>query len=146
MENFEKTVDDNLAAWVAYVQEHGLSASQSSNEFDMARSIQWLLFDMICGLCLGQPLGFVKDHADKYSFQKTLEDRLPVVEKFAVLTEVNWWIRNLSRVPLMRRLLPSSMDKDGIGAIVGVSAASLPLGVSDHSLCSVSREHPQQTG
>ena len=125
MEDFEKVVDDNLAAWIAYVQAHGLSASQSSNEFDMARSIQWLLFDMICRLCLGQPLGFVKDHADKYSFQKTLESRLPIVEKFAVLTEVNRWIRILSRIPLMRRLLPSSKDKDGIGAIVGVSATSV---------------------
>lgn len=75
---------------------------------------------MICRLCLGKPLGFIQNHTDMFQFQKTVEDRLPIVEKFAVLGEVNVLVRILSRTPVLWRLLPSTKDKEGIGAIVGV--------------------------
>ncbi|KAF2188485.1 putative benzoate 4-monooxygenase cytochrome P450 [Zopfia rhizophila CBS 207.26] len=125
VENFESTIDENLACWLRYVDRHGLSAVNTTVEFDIARSIQWLLFDMICRLCLGEPVGFVEDHKDHYHFQKTLEERLPVVEKFAVMTEVNSWIRFISMIPFLRRVLPSSRDQDGIGAVLGLAETSL---------------------
>lgn len=97
-----------------------MSPQEGTFPFDIARSIQWLMFDMICNLCLGKPLGFIEHHSDQYNFQQILEERLPIVEKFSVLTEVNGWLKVLAAIPFARRLLPSSKDKDGIGAIMGV--------------------------
>lgn len=104
-----------------------MSGKNATLEFDIARSIQWLLFDIICRLCFGKPIGFIEDHKDHYHFQKTLEERLPIVEKFMVISEVNTWMRFISAIPVLRRVLPSTRDSDGIGAIWGVSMLRVKL-------------------
>lgn len=120
MQDFESTIDENLACWIKYVEENGLSVPGTTTEFDIARSVQWLMFDLVCRLCFGSPVGFVEKHGDCYHFQKTLEERLPIVEKFAVFTEMNAWIKFISYLPLIRRVLPSPQDQEGIGRILGV--------------------------
>ncbi|RAH69244.1 cytochrome P450 [Aspergillus aculeatinus CBS 121060] len=117
----EKTIDHNLLFWLEYIQKHALTTPDRHVAFDLARSIQWLLFDMVCHLCLGHSLGFVDQHEDCFGFQNVLETRLPIVEKFAVFTEVNTWIKVISRIPWVRRVLPTPQDQDGIGAILGVA-------------------------
>ena len=81
-------------------------------------------FDLICRLCLGHPLGFIRKHGDLYEFQKTLEERLPIVEKLGVLAEVGMIIKILSYIPLLKRLLPSAKDDRGVGKILGVGLSS----------------------
>lgn len=120
VEGFDSTIDENLDCWVKYIEENALCAPGATKEFDIARSIQWLLFDMVCCLCFGYPVGFVENYDDCYHIQKTLEERLPIVEKFAVMTGMNVWIKIISYLPLFHRVLPSSRDKDGLGAILGV--------------------------
>ncbi|KAI0977109.1 putative benzoate 4-monooxygenase cytochrome P450 [Xylaria arbuscula] len=118
VEDFEHTIDENLMNWVLYIQANAMSNQQATLEFDIARSIQWLLYDMICRLCFGVPGGFVDEHKDQHDFQETLEERLPIVEQFAVLTEANSWVRMIDRIPVLRRILPSSKDKEGLGVIL----------------------------
>jgi hypothetical protein len=142
VDNFESTIDENLVSWVGYIERSALSGTHTTHEFDIARSIQWLLFDMICRLCLGKPLGFVDGHCDRFSFQKTLEERLPIVEKFAVMTEVNVWIRLVARIPLLKRVLPTSRDTDGIGAIMGVGAETIVLPRSLLTIACSSQSEP----
>lgn len=116
----EYAIDQNLLTWLDYIRIHAVATPDRHVAFDMARSIQWLLFDMVCHLCLGHPLGFIDQHEDFYGFQNVLETRLPIVEKFAIFTEVNTWIKMISHIPILRRVLPSPQDRDGIGAIMGV--------------------------
>ncbi|PYH35826.1 cytochrome P450 [Aspergillus neoniger CBS 115656] len=117
----EDSIDQNLLFWLNYLQKHALTTSDRYVAFDMARSMQWLLFDMVCHLVLGHSVGFINEHEDCYGFQNVLETRLPIVEKFAVLTEINAWIKMISCIPIVRRVLPSPQDRDGIGAILGVA-------------------------
>ncbi|XRM37641.1 hypothetical protein ABZX51_001103 [Aspergillus tubingensis] len=117
----EYAIDQNLLTWLDYIRIHAVATPDRHVAFDMARSIQWLLFDMVCHLCLGHPLGFIDQHEDFYGFQNVLETRLPIVEKFAIFTEVNTWIKMISHIPILRRVLPSPQDRDGIGAIMGVA-------------------------
>jgi hypothetical protein len=105
---------------MSYVERNGLSDPGKTCEFEIARSIQWLLFDMVCRLCFGHPFGFIDKHEDCYDFQKMLDDRLPIVEKCAVLTEVNTWLRLIASVPILRNVIPSPRDSTGVGAILGV--------------------------
>ena len=136
VQDFESTIDENLACWIKYVEKNGLSVPGTTKEFDIARSAQWLMFELVCRLCFGYAVGFVEKHEDCYHFQKTLEERLPIVEKFAVLTEMNTWIKFISYLPLVRRVLPSPQDKDGIGAILKVQSfiAFRPHHTLDHSI------------
>ncbi|GAD97232.1 putative P450 monooxygenase [Paecilomyces variotii No. 5] len=121
VDQFEAILDQNMAAWLTYVENNGVSVPGHPREFEIARSVQWLLYDMVCRLCFGHPFGFVEKHSDCYQFQQTLEERLPIVEKFAVLTEVNTWIKFISHIPVLRDVLPAPSDENGIGAILGLA-------------------------
>ena len=121
----EATIDKNLIEWIRYIETNAISAHGSSREFEIARSIQWLGYDMICQLCFGHPLGFIHKHADCYDFQDTLERRLPIVERFAVVTEINWLLKFISFVPVLKSILPSTTDKSGVGKIMGVWLSKL---------------------
>ncbi|MCJ1323478.1 hypothetical protein MMC10_000138 [Thelotrema lepadinum] len=125
IDHFEETVDENLQEWIQWIQKSALSGPGRSEIFDIARSIQWLDFDLICRLCFGHCLNFIKSHSDQHDFQKVLEERLPIVEQFGVFMEVGSMIKFISRVPLLRKLLPSAEDKTGIGKIRGMARAAL---------------------
>ena len=99
---------------------NGVSSASETIKFDMACSIQYLTTDLITQLCFGEPFGFVKTHSDVFNFLETLESRLPIVEKFTVLVEINTLISFIAATPLLNRVLPQPTDKDGIGRITGV--------------------------
>ena len=82
---------------------------------------------MICRLCFGHPFGFVEKHADCHDFLKTLEERLPIVEKFSIYTEVSSLLSFISYMPWLNRILPSATDRNGIGKIIGVNHPCNPL-------------------
>ena len=87
----------------------------------MARSMQYLTTDVISHLCFGKPFGFVKTHGDVYGFIATLESRLPFIENFSVIVELNRVLSAICSIPFLKnRLLPQPTDEDGLGKIVGV--------------------------
>lgn len=106
----------------------------------MARSMQYLTTDVISHLCFGEPFGFVKTHGDVYGFIATLESRLPFIENFSVIVELNRVLSAICSVPFLKtRLLPQPTDEDGLGKIVGVclrhpSPKSLLSSSSDNDL------------
>lgn len=140
----EATINENLVEWIQYIEMNGLSYPGMTTEFDIARSIQWLLFDMICRLCFGHPFGFISKHEDCYDFQKTLEERLPIVEIFAVVTEMSRILRFVSHVPLLKRVLPSAKDQSGIGKILGVRLRAPPQRWSSFSISWLTSEQLAQ--
>lgn len=104
-----------------FIEKNGVSTPGSPpKEFEIGRSVQYLVTDMICRLCFGHPFGFIAKHADCYGFLKTLEERLPIVEKFSIYTEVSSLLSFISHVPWLKRILPSATDQNGIGKIIGV--------------------------
>ena len=57
-----------------------------------------------------------------FGFLQTLESRLPIVEQFSVLTELNTILSTLSKSNWVKRMLiPSAVDHSGVGRILGVS-------------------------
>ena len=121
IEGFEEDIDQSLQEWIQYVEKHGVSSpGHPSKEFEIGMSIQYLVTDMICRLCFGFPFGFVAKHADCHDFLKTLQERLPIVEKFSIYTEVSSLLSFISYIPYVKRILPSAKDANGIGRIIGV--------------------------
>ena len=121
IEGFEEGIQESLHEWIQYVEKHGVSyPGNSCKEFEIGRSTQYLVTDMICRLCFGKPFGFVASHADCHDFLKTLEERLPIVEKFSIYTEISKLLSLVSYVPWLKHILPSADDQNGIGKIIGV--------------------------
>lgn len=140
IEGFEGAIDENLQNWIKYVEQHGVShPNESPKEFEIGLSIQYLVTDMICVLCFGFPFGFIAKHADCYDFLKTLMERLPIVEKFSIYTEVCSLLSVVARLPYIKRILPSAKDSNGIGKIMGVSVINHLMLLFLHSPTSV---HP----
>ncbi|TGO57251.1 hypothetical protein BELL_1355g00010 [Botrytis elliptica] len=125
IEGLEATIDNNMREWIAYIEHNSKSTSQAMKPFDIARSIQWLDFDLICQLCFGHGLGFIANHSDRYDFQKTLDERLPIVEQIGVLAEFDSILRFISRVLFLNQVLPSAKDKSGVGNILGLAGTTI---------------------
>ncbi|KAL8848824.1 MAG: hypothetical protein Q9221_006163 [Calogaya cf. arnoldii] len=122
VDNFGQDIEQNLQEWIIYVQKHGVSYPNGPHkDFEIGRSIQYLVTDMICLLLFGRTFGFVAKHADCFDFLKTLEERLPIVEKFSIFTEINQLLALVSHIPWLKRILPSARDSNGIGKIIGIS-------------------------
>ena len=122
IEGFEEDIDQSLREWIQYVEKHGVSSpGHPCKEFEIGMSVQYLVTDMICRLCFGFPFGFVAKHADCHDFLKTLQERLPIVEKFSIYTEVSSLLSFISYIPYVKRILPSAKDASGIGRIIGVT-------------------------
>ena len=115
-------MDRSVQEWIAYLEKNAISSRHGGiREFEIGRSIQYLATDTICRLCFGKPFGFISNHADCFDFLRTLEERLPIVEKFSIYTEVSRLLSFISYIPWLRRVLPSALDRKGIGKIMGVS-------------------------
>jgi len=118
-----------LEEWICYINRQGISDASNTVKFDLARSIQYLTTDIISHLCFGQPFGFTKIHGDVHGFIATLESRLPIIEKFSVLVELNALLSALSYMPLFKRyILPQATDADGLGKILGVCPSEKNIG------------------
>lgn len=122
IEGFEQGIEQSLQEWIMFIEKNGVSYPDSElKEFEIGRSIQYLVTDMIGRLCFGRPFGFIAKHADCYDFLKTFEERLPIVEKFSIFTEVSSILSFISFIPWLNRILPSATDRNGIGKIMGVN-------------------------
>ena len=131
VEGFEEGIEESLQEWIRYVEIHGVSYPGGPiKEFEIGSSVQYLVTDTICRLCFGRPFGFIVKHADCYDFLKTLEERLPIVEKFSIYTEVGTLLSMISYVPWLKRILPSPHDENGIGRIIGVRFPQVLIGIS----------------
>jgi len=119
----EERVDETIRGWIQYVEMHGVSfPGAPPKEFEIGRSIQYLVTDLIVYLGFGYPFGFVQKHGDVYGILETVTERLPIVEQMTIFTEFSDILNFLTRIPwLKRRLVPSAGDKNGIGKMLTVS-------------------------
>ena len=100
----EATIDVRIREWIHMIDRNWASLPGESKRFDIGRSIQFLTM---------------------YDFLKTLESRLPIVEQFSVLTELNTLLLKISNIRwLKKNLIPSATDHSGVGRILGVSFRS----------------------
>lgn len=121
VEGVESCIDTRIQEWIRVIDQNWVSASGETKKYDLGRNIQFLTTDIICDLCFGRPLGFVKHQKDMHDFLKTLESRLPIVEQFSILTEVNTVLRVLSSSAWLKScLIPSANDHAGVGRILRV--------------------------
>ena len=126
LDSLESEVCERMQEFVNHIDtQWATDPGESIKTLDMARIIQFLTVDVITQLCFGKPLGFLSNNKDMFSFLKTIETQLPIVQHFTIIHEVNTLIQRLANVPWLKRLIaPSPRDCTGIGVIMGVSRSS----------------------
>ncbi|KAM3503456.1 hypothetical protein MY11210_008711 [Beauveria gryllotalpidicola] len=122
IQGLEHAVDERIGAFISRIEKHWVSDAGLTKSFDIATRIQFFILDTITQLCFGKPMGFVESDLDKHNFIATLETQLPIVQYFMVILALNTMTRWVAAVPWVRRLVvPSSVDKSGIGTIMRLS-------------------------
>lgn len=122
VEGLENVVDERITEFIERIERHWISAPGHTRPFDIARRIQFFTIDTITHVCFGRPMGFVESDMDKHNFIATIETQLPIVQHFSVILSLNTVLRWVAMIPPLRRLVvPSSLDKNGIGLVMGVS-------------------------
>ena len=117
----EAIIDERFAEWISYVEQCWTSSAETTRVFDIARSVQYLTTDIITHLCFGAPMGFVRKHEDLHEFLQTLENRLPIAERFSVFHELFTFLAIVTRIPVLKRhLIPNKEDGFGVGRILRV--------------------------
>lgn len=128
IEGLENVIDERVIEFIDRIDKDWLSPPGQTRLFDIARRIQFFTIDTITHVCFGRPIGFVESDTDKHNFIATIETQLPIIQHFSVFLSLNVVLRWAAKVPSLRRLVvPSSVDKSGIGVIMGVSKQSLEL-------------------
>lgn len=135
VEGLENVVDERISEFIERIERHWISAPGHTRSFDIARRIQFFTIDTITHVCFGRPMGFVKSDMDKHSFIATIETQLPIVQHFSVILSLNTVLRWVAMIrPLRRLVVPSSLDKNGIGLVMGVRycrLATIHLPITD---------------
>lgn len=122
VEGLENVVDERITEFIERIESHWVSALGHTRPFDIARRIQFFTIDTITHVCFGRPMGFVESDMDKHNFIATIETQLPIVQHLSVILSLNTVLRWVAMIPPLRRLVvPSSLDKNGIGIVMGVS-------------------------
>ena len=102
------------------VDEHYVSSDRVTKEVDISRTIQFLTMDVITHLLFGEPFGYVRTQSDIHDFLNIVQERLPVVETFSVLTELLSLLWLMSYIPWLKLLIPNHKDESGIGRVMRV--------------------------
>lgn len=87
---------------------------------DLSKWIQYLTMDVITFLLFGEAFGYARTQTDVYGFLQIVQERLPIVEQFSLLTELCTVILGVSYVPWLKNILPSQRDEWGIGKVMNV--------------------------
>ncbi|KAL9117459.1 MAG: hypothetical protein Q9187_006003, partial [Circinaria calcarea] len=118
----EPAINERIMDFMNRIDENWVSEPGQTKVFDIAKRIQFLAVDIITHLCFGKPLGFMETDSDVYSFLKTIETQLPIVQHFSVFLELNDILLRFMNIPWLKKLIgPSANDKTGIGMIMGIS-------------------------
>lgn len=125
IEGLEAAIDERFVDWISRIRTQSMSTSEKTTFLDIGKYVQYLAVDIITHLCFGAPLGFVEHNKDMYGFLGVIEDRLPIVQHFSVLVELNTFLRRVTSIPAINKLfLPRATDKSGVGKILGVGHKS----------------------
>ncbi|KAH6629589.1 cytochrome P450 [Boeremia exigua] len=116
-ESMEQTIEIQVAKLIELIKSKYVSSASSYRSVDLAEKLQYLTLDVISDLAFGKPLGYLQQDADPYDYLQSMDASMPVL---AVLGNIPW-LADLFHSPLLRRFLPSELDKGGFGALIGFS-------------------------
>jgi hypothetical protein len=114
VENFEKLVDQSIAALIELV---GKYATAEYRPIDFGRKAQYFTLDVISSVAYGKPFGYLASDSDVYDYIQTTEKILPAIGIMTTFPWINWVLR----MDVVQKYLPSERDPVGFGKIMAVA-------------------------
>lgn len=123
----EKTIESQVQNLIALIKSKYVSSNKDYRPVDLAQKLQYFTLDVISDLAFGKPLGYLEQDADPYDYVEAMDASMPVLATLGNLP----WLANLFHSPLLRRFLPSEMDKGGFGALIGYVPRCIGVQIAD---------------
>ncbi|KAJ4345385.1 uncharacterized protein N0V89_011515 [Didymosphaeria variabile] len=115
--HLEKDIDDLILEMINLIQKEYITKSEEDlfRCMDLAKVTSYFTLDIISKVAFGEPFGFLAANDDPFGYAANLKQYLPAVSWFGVYHELT----NILRIPFIKAALPSSMDKRGLGRVMG---------------------------
>ncbi|PHH60644.1 hypothetical protein CDD81_1395 [Ophiocordyceps australis] len=114
VEDLECKIDRNIMALVNLIDSKYVSANQP---FDFGRKAQFLTLDVISDLAFGKAFGDLDTDSDVHEYIATMESSMPNI----MVTTVLPWLASLLASPLLRWMMPSDKDANGLGRAMAIA-------------------------
>ncbi|KAJ4287284.1 hypothetical protein N0V90_012682 [Kalmusia sp. IMI 367209] len=115
--HLEQDVDELVLQMLDLIQSHYVSKPEAGlfRRMDLSQIASYFTLDVISKIAFGQSCGFIALNNDPFGYMENLKTFLPAVGIFGVFAELT----NILRIPFIKAALPSSMDKRGLGRVMG---------------------------
>ncbi|KAL1603627.1 hypothetical protein SLS60_005215, partial [Paraconiothyrium brasiliense] len=115
--HLEKDIDDLILEMINLMQKEYITKPEEKlfRSMDLAKVTSYFTLDIISKVAFGEPFGFLAANDDPFGYAANLKQYLPAVAWFGVYHELT----NILKIPFIKAALPSSMDKRGLGRVMG---------------------------
>jgi cytochrome P450 len=115
--HLEQDIDDLIVQMLDLIQKEYVSKPEQGlfHRMDLAKVTSYFTLDIISKVAFGEPFGFLAANDDQFGYAANLKQYLPAVALFGVYHELT----NILKIPFIKALLPGSMDKRGLGRVMG---------------------------
>ncbi|PHH62103.1 hypothetical protein CDD82_2047 [Ophiocordyceps australis] len=114
VEHLESKIDGNIMSLVNLIDSKYVSANQP---FDFGRKAQFFTLDVISDLAFGKAFGDLATDSDVHEYIATMESSMPNI----MVTTVLPWLGSLLASPLLRWMMPSDKDANGLGRAMAIA-------------------------
>ncbi|KAF2442588.1 putative P450 monooxygenase [Karstenula rhodostoma CBS 690.94] len=115
--HLEQDIDDLIIQMLDLIEKEYVAKPENGlfRRMDLAKVTSYFTLDIISKVAFGEPFGFLAANDDPFGYAANLKQILPAIGWFGVYHELT----NILRIPFIKSSLPSSMDKRGLGRVMG---------------------------
>lgn len=116
-EHLEQDIDDLIIQMLDLIEREYVTRPEDNlfRHIDLGKVISYFTLDIISKVAFGNPFGFLAANDDTFGYMANMKQFLPAVAWFGVYHELT----NILRISFIKALLPGSMDKRGLGRVMG---------------------------
>ncbi|KAF8848799.1 pisatin demethylase [Acephala macrosclerotiorum] len=115
--HLERSIDNNIANLIKLIETKYLSTETDFKPVDFARKAQFFTLDAISDIAFGREFGYLANDKDMFSYIKTTEDTIPVMNLIGALP----WLAQVLHSRVFKSLLPTDKDVHGLGKVMRIA-------------------------
>lgn len=119
--HLEQDVDDLLIKLLGLIQNEYVTKPESGvfRTMELSDITSFFTLDIISKIAFGEPFGFIDSNQDSFGYMENLYSFVGALALFGTFHE----FAKILKIPLVKAMLPSSVDQRGLGRVMGFAKA-----------------------